>query len=92
VQGPVDLPIPGPRQTVSNMVTGGRVNGGGAVPGGEVALVGEASDVAELDEQSGGPGRSDAGQVQQGGAGGQMASGPEVRYVVRLWDLAGAAS
>ena len=66
MQDPVDLTVPGPRQPVSDLVAGGRVDRCGAVPGREVVAVGEAGDVADLDEQPGRTGGSDAGQVQSG--------------------------
>lgn len=54
---------------MADVVSGGGVDGCGTGPGREVALVGEAGDVPDLDEQLGGPGGSDAVQVGQGGAG-----------------------
>lgn len=69
MQGPVDLPVPLARQPVPSLVAGGGVDGCGAVPRREVVAVGEPGDVADLDRQAGGPGGSDAVQVQQGGAG-----------------------
>jgi hypothetical protein len=69
VQHPVDLPVPGAGEPVSDLVAGGRVDGCGAVPGGDVRLVREPGDVADLDQQPGGARRADAGQVEQSGAG-----------------------
>ena len=69
VQDPVDLPVPAARQPVSDVVAGGGVDGCGAVPGGEVVAVGEPGDVADLDQQPGRTGGSDAVQVDQAGAG-----------------------
>ena len=51
------------------MVTGGGVDGCGAGPGREVVVVGEAGDVADLDEQAGRAGLADAVQVDQARAG-----------------------
>ena len=70
VQDPVDLPVPGARESVPDVVAGGGVDGCGAVPGGEVVVVREPGDVADLDQQPGGAGRADAVQVHQCGAGG----------------------
>src|SRR5690349_19299609 len=53
-----------------DLVAGGGVDRCGAVPGGEVVPVGETGDVADLDQQSGRAGGSDAVQVHQTGAGG----------------------
>ena len=65
VQGPVDLAVPGPREPVPDLVAGGGVDECGAVPGRKVVAVGESRDVADLDEQPGCAGGSDAGQVGQ---------------------------
>ena len=54
---------------MSHLIPGGGVDGGGAVPGCEVGLVRETGDVADLDQQPGRAGGSDAGQVEQAGAG-----------------------
>src|SRR5450756_2113593 len=51
-----------------DVISRGRVDGGGAGPGGEVGAVGEPGDVADLDQQPRGPRGADAGQVQQAGA------------------------
>jgi hypothetical protein len=53
-QDPVDLAVAGARQPVSDLVSGGGVDGGGAVPGREVGLVWESGDVADLDHKPGG--------------------------------------
>ena len=71
VQDAVDLPVAGPGQPVADVVAGGRVDRGGSVPGREVGAVGEPGDVADLDQQPGRTGRSDAVQVQQAGPGGR---------------------
>src|SRR5918995_4900770 len=41
VQHPVDPPVPGPRQPVAGLFTGGGVDRGGAVPGGEPFPIGD---------------------------------------------------
>src|SRR6185503_823032 len=46
VQDAVDSPVPCPGEPVPVLVTGGSVDGGGAVPGGEVCLGREPGDVA----------------------------------------------
>jgi hypothetical protein len=66
----VDLPVPGPREPVPDLVTGGGVDRCGAGPGREVGPVREPGDVADLDEQPSGAGGADALEVQQRGAGG----------------------
>jgi hypothetical protein len=48
VQHPVDLPVPGPRQPVPDLVTGGGVDRRGAIPGGEVRLGGEPGHITDL--------------------------------------------
>src|SRR5450759_3652320 len=53
-----------------DVISRGRVDGGGAGPGREVGPVGEPGDVPDLDQQPGRPGGADAGQVPQAGAGG----------------------
>src|SRR6266511_5198611 len=52
------------------LVAGRGVNRGGAVPGREVVPAGEPVDVADVAQQPGGAGRTDAAQLLQGGAGG----------------------
>jgi hypothetical protein len=54
---------------VPDLVAGGRVDVCGAVPGREVRSVGEAGDVADVDEQPSGAGGADAVQGHQRGAG-----------------------
>jgi hypothetical protein len=70
VQDPVDAPVPGPGQAVALLVAGGGVQGCGAVPGGEVAAAGEAVDVADVADWSGGAGRADPIELLQAAAGG----------------------
>src|SRR5439155_9585559 len=69
VQDPVDAPVPGPRQPVTPLVAGGRIDGGGAVPGCEVVTAGEAADVADVAQQPGSAGRADAVELLQCAAG-----------------------
>ena len=69
VQGAVDLPVPATRQPVPHVVTGGRVDRGGAGPRREVRAAGEPGDVPDLDQQPGRTGGSDAVQLRERGAG-----------------------
>jgi len=62
VQDLVDVPVPAAGQSLAHVVPGGRIDRGGAGPGGEVALVGKAGDVTDLDEQARGARRADAVQ------------------------------
>ena len=56
----VDLPVACPGEPVTDMVAGVGVDRCRAVPGCEVVAVGEAGDVADLDEEPGGAGGTDA--------------------------------
>ncbi len=53
-----------------DVIPGGGVDRRGPGPGREVALVGEAGDVADFDQEPGGAGGADAVQVEQPGVGG----------------------
>ena len=64
VQGPVDAPVAGAGKPVAVVVTGGRVERGGAVAGGEVGAAGETADVTDVAEQPGGARGPDAGQLE----------------------------
>src|SRR5215467_3761281 len=54
---------------MTDLVTGGGVDGGGPVPGREVGFAREAGDVTDLHEQTSSTGGADSVQVGQGGAG-----------------------
>ncbi len=60
VQDPVDLSVPAAGEPVADVVAGGGVDRGGAGPGSEVALVRDAGDVADLDQEAGGAGGTGA--------------------------------
>jgi len=52
VQNPIDLPVTRPGQPVPDLVTGGRVDGGGATPRSEVRAVGELGDVTSTSSRA----------------------------------------
>ena len=65
IQHVVQPAIPGAGQAVAGVLSAGGVDGGGASPGGEVVAVGEAGDVADVGEDSGGTGGADPVDVHQ---------------------------
>jgi hypothetical protein len=69
VQDPVQAPVPGSGQVVPLLLTGGRVDRGGAGPRREVSLRAEPGDVADVAEDPGGADRADAVEVGQAGGG-----------------------
>ena len=67
----VHPPVPGPGEPVSDLLTGGGVDGCGAGPGREPVAVGEPGDVADVGQDPCGAGRADAVDLHQRGAAGE---------------------
>jgi hypothetical protein len=61
---PVDAAVARAGQSMRALITGGGVQGRGAIPGGEAAPVAEAGDVSDVAQQPRGAGGSDAEQFQ----------------------------
>ena len=67
VEHVVGLAVTGAGEAVSDLFAGGGVERGGAGPGGEAVVVGAAGNVPNVDEDSSGDDRADAGKFLVGG-------------------------